>query len=551
MSFENVNLWFAKNNDGKIITINEVNEDNKHNKYYCPLCNSEVVARQGEINSWCFAHIDKSKCDGESMIHWWFKNKFLIKGDKFIIKSDVEKEYICKKVLVEQSYIVNNKEYKPDITIITETGEIVYFEMKNTNKKKVEEYLDIWMELNNVVVEVDIKTLINSEINKFIIFKALYYKSKCFNIEKNNTYYNTIGKYKEKLHENGEYEQRKKEVEKLDWLWRDVIRYKQSEVDIEYMINLIDSIENEKDREIVKEILCKPRCNDLYYNYKKYKTTDIYNEIVVLAKQYLNESYNKYIRCDGYESISILDVSDNCYFIYYIDRYDKKEILDSFKKHILEILNYEDKKEKERQWNKIKKNIENDLLQCEEISTYIREFNETHDKYNINFNVGRYMFNDNCESNDGHNFIIELKYNCVIAERYEIEIKEENYILGLYDFLLKSINNYFTNLKPISKDTLKDLDTIILNLQNRYSKTRHNIKIQGELWLENIYNISCENDVARTFYLDEKYSISNLGILEKYSRYKIMYSSQDMVEIENYIVNDISNKIRNRIYKGV
>ena len=163
--YDNVQLWFAKNEDGEILTIDEVNKNTK-DKYYSPMCGSELIPRQGEINSWCFAHIDKSKCNSESMIHFWVKNKLIEKGDKFIVTSDYEKEYICRDILVEKSYEVDGKIYKPDLTIITECGKTIYFEMNHTNKKKLEDYIDIWIGLNNIVVEVDTKTLINSQSKK-------------------------------------------------------------------------------------------------------------------------------------------------------------------------------------------------------------------------------------------------------------------------------------------------------------------------------------------------------------------------------------------------
>jgi len=268
MARSDVQLWFAKDELENIVTINEVNkEDNK--KYCCPICGSKVNPKQGKINGWHFAHFDKSKCNNESMLHWWFKNKFLVQGDKFIVKSDIEKEYICKEILVEQSYNIGDKVYNPDITIICDSGEIVYFEMENTNKKKIEEYLDIWIELSNIVVEVDIKELVNFKDDKSMTFNALYYNDKCFNVKKSNTYYNTIGKYKEELKQNGEYNKRKIDMEKLDWFWRDVIRYKQGEVDIDYMGDLIDSICG-YEKQIVYSILKKSMCSQLFKDYKTY-----------------------------------------------------------------------------------------------------------------------------------------------------------------------------------------------------------------------------------------------------------------------------------------
>lgn len=35
---ENVNLWFAMGKDENIITINEIDEVNRNDKYFCPIC---------------------------------------------------------------------------------------------------------------------------------------------------------------------------------------------------------------------------------------------------------------------------------------------------------------------------------------------------------------------------------------------------------------------------------------------------------------------------------------------------------------------------------
>jgi hypothetical protein len=45
--------------------------------------------------------------------------------------------------------------------------------MAFTNKKKVKDYLDIWLELKNIVVEVDIKQLMLKD--SIPTFKALFY----------------------------------------------------------------------------------------------------------------------------------------------------------------------------------------------------------------------------------------------------------------------------------------------------------------------------------------------------------------------------------------
>lgn len=286
MSYENVKLWFAKDEEGNIVTIDNINELNKKNVYNCPVCGSSLNPKAIESKRITphFAHIDASKCNSESQIHFWLKHKFIEKGDEFTIVSDKERNYSVKDILVEQSYDVEDKKYKPDVTILTECGNTIYFEMAFTNKKKVKDYLDIWLELKNIVVEVDIKQLMIN--GKTPIFKALFYNGKCFNVKRNDMYYNTIGKYKEEKLK-GRLENKVKErIRKLDWFWSDVLRYKKGEVNAEYLIEVVKHIEIEE-KFIVYDIVKRIKCSDvksvreyLRDEIKKYNTTHrFYNSL--------------------------------------------------------------------------------------------------------------------------------------------------------------------------------------------------------------------------------------------------------------------------------
>jgi hypothetical protein len=116
-----------------------------------------------------------------------------------------------------------------------------------------------------------------------MIFDALYYNGKCCNVKKKNTYYNTIGKYKEELSQNEEYEKRKEEVMKLDWFWRDVTRYNIGEVDIEYMGELIDSI-GTQEKHVVYSILNKSVCSDLNKAFRIYDTRNCIHTFDIAIK---------------------------------------------------------------------------------------------------------------------------------------------------------------------------------------------------------------------------------------------------------------------------
>ena len=321
MLSSNINLWFAKNTNNDIITINEIEVKNNKEKYYCPLCGSEVIpkATNSKLITAHFAHVDASKCNIESALHFWFKHKFLESGDKFRVVSDKEREYICKEILVEQSYTVGDRIYRPDVTIKTECSNVIYFEMKFSNEKKLKDYIDIWLELKNIVVEIDIKKLMSKD--KLPVFNALFYDGKCFNVKKgeDNTYYNTIGKYKEDILNSMDNvdEKLKERLQKLDWFWSDVLRYKQGEKDIDYMVDLINSINEEDDRIILVKILKNKICNNIvndYVNHKLININNYMNDIII------DDNLN-------YKVFTPDNIYDKLFFIYDVSLYYKNKLI--------------------------------------------------------------------------------------------------------------------------------------------------------------------------------------------------------------------------------
>ena len=287
-----VQLFFANNEEGNIAIIYDLKEEDRNSLFTCPVCASEVKPicidfkkKSGEYSkiSPHFSHFDSSKCDSETRIHFWTKTKFLTTGDKFTINSDVTKEYTCVEVLIEKTYSVGEKTYTSDITIITECGATIFFELNYTNKKKIKDYLEIWEQLGNIVVEVDIKTLINVSREKNYIFEALYYNGKCFDKSKNNLYNQTIGKYKEKIDEKNCSDETKKKLQNLNWFWKEVVRYKKGEADVEFLTNLIDYNDKEE-KDIIFDILSRKTCVNMYEDYMNYKARTLYK----IAKDYLD-----------------------------------------------------------------------------------------------------------------------------------------------------------------------------------------------------------------------------------------------------------------------
>ena len=361
--YNNINLWFAKNANNDIVTINEIEVKDNKEKYYCPLCGSKVIpkATKSKLITAHFAHVDASKCSSESMIHWWFKHKFLESGDKFRVVSDKEREYICKEILIEQSYTVGDRLYRPDVTIKTECGNVIYFEMKFSNEKKLKDYIDIWLELKNIVVEIDIKSLLNKD--KLPVFNALFYDDKCFNVKKNklndnDLYHNTIGKYKEYIYKNSLLDNKKQDLIKLDWLWNDIKKYKQNNIDIEDLFNLIQLIEDKNSRNIVIDILKNANCITVVNDYVEFMKNKIKNSLNFIKYEIDNAKIKYSISIPHkiydrvYSGFNITFYTENRLPVYSIRVMNENDInSDIIKKYNSELLIFNDAMNYMRQFN--------------------------------------------------------------------------------------------------------------------------------------------------------------------------------------------------------
>ncbi len=104
-------------------------------------------------------------------------------------------------------------------------------------------------------MEIDIKQMMLQD--KIPRFRVLFYDGKCFNTKQNDIYYNTIGKYKEEKFRGNVDEKLRGRMRKINWFWDDVLKYKKGEVDIEYMVNVIDAVYDMDDKKLIENILHK------------------------------------------------------------------------------------------------------------------------------------------------------------------------------------------------------------------------------------------------------------------------------------------------------
>jgi hypothetical protein len=303
LNFENIQMAVVRRSDNGVkVNISEVNEDNRYDKYECIVCGSEVipVAPDNKVVNGDsakvtphFKHAKDSKCGSESFIHFWTKTEFLKVGDKFKVITDVENEFVCNQIYFEEPIIVDGKKYIPDATIFTSCGNTIHFEFNYSNSKKIKDYLDKWEKLNQIIVEIDISTLLCVFDSTIPTFKALYYEGKCFNLNSEDSLYiRTVGEYnKISQSDRDSLNDRKSNIEKLDWLWDKIRQYKNDELTLEEIGKEIQSINTEDMRLTVVEIFSKTNCkNNVLKNYTSFMENKIQKRLKLL-----NLKYNGYL----------------------------------------------------------------------------------------------------------------------------------------------------------------------------------------------------------------------------------------------------------------
>lgn len=362
----NVNLWFARDVNNEIISILNSSNDNT---YTCPICTSKVIPKALESKQVTphFAHIDREKCSSETMLHWWFKHKFIERGDTFTIVSDEKHTYTCKDFKTEVTFNLESGVYRPDIVIETECGNEIVFEMANTNKKKVQDYIDRWIELDRIVVEVDIKSLQSEDKT----FNALYYSGKCFNFNKREIKkFNKLKEMKDKLYGTT------KDIEiikSIDWLWREVVNYHKNKENIEFLYTCYKNLNSEQ------KIIVR---NTLYHVHEIILEND-YNEYI--QKKLIASVSNRMNITEISRTFTNINKLENSYsngfYIKDVVQRDKLFIKydQNFNESVNEICEFLSKIESNESYLSHLK-LKND----KELIAYIADINET-SNYDINF----------------------------------------------------------------------------------------------------------------------------------------------------------------------
>lgn len=457
-----------RKSDGNKINISQITEENRNDSYECIVCGSEVipVAPNGKIITGenakvtpHFKHLNAENCGQESFIHFWTKTELIKIGDKFKVITDKENEYIANQIFFEKSIDIDGKKYIPDATIYTSCGNIIHFEFNHSNNKKIRDYIDRWRNLNQIIVEVNINSMMCVFEDSIPVFKALYYDGKCFNLnDEDKLYYETIGEYKLTKFDEDVLKVREKEIKKLDWLWDEIRKIKYESKDYDSIGSLVRSISSEEGRQIAINILSKVSCGgSILHNYIAFLKDKVDRRL-----KHLNLKYNGYL---------IKYETDVPYFIY--DRIFKGIIIKFY------VLDNDDPEVIYTYDYNFKDEILSDNLK-HRIDRSVRVLSSTNDLLLYIFNI--------------------LKNNHKVID-YKLHYKENtDYVDSIYieDYRNKKCilykNSYEYN---ISEDELKNIfnnyinnDIIFLNLQNKYINTPECFVIETNDFYDCIYNIS-------------------------------------------------------------
>lgn len=306
----NIQLWFAREGiDGEIVVASNASLEKE---YFCPICESKVVPKGTKDKSKVtphFAHVDKDKCNSESMVHWWFKNKLIEVGDKFRVKEKKVMTYIAKDIKVENIFTVNGVKYKPDLTIETECGKRIHFEMAYTNKKTTEDYIGVWSSLGDVVVEVEIQNLMDDV--KEVVFNAIFFDGNLRDKRKRSSYKSNVEDYIDRKFKDNRNKEEIERIKKLNWMWTDICRYKDGKLSVGDLVVSIDNVDID-DREFVCNILDKKFCQDISSDIVKYKVKQVCH---ILKDRGIDVTYNgdwmiMSISKTNYETSKVIDSSD-------------------------------------------------------------------------------------------------------------------------------------------------------------------------------------------------------------------------------------------------
>lgn len=264
-------LIVAYDGDDEFANLIHVKKADRDKDYLCPCCGGIVKPRAIDSNKEQSHYYHKTgKCTKESQLHFFCKNWLFEKGSKFYIN---DKLFEVASIEIEKSCTTPFGDYKPDITVHTTNGKIIYFEMFFTNRKTGDDYFCKWEYLGNDVVEVNIKEyMFKTDASTTPYFTYLYHDGVCYSQPyiKRDLYANTIARIKHELTRQKVLNY-KARIEQLDWFWQEIRNNTR-----ESILDIISKMEYE-DMVSCYEIIKKKQC----VSYLKDDVLNIINQNVI------------------------------------------------------------------------------------------------------------------------------------------------------------------------------------------------------------------------------------------------------------------------------
>lgn len=264
-------LIVAYDGNDEFANLIHVKKANGDNDYYCPCCGGIVKPRALDSNKEQSHYYHKTgKCTKESQLHFFCKNWLFEKGSKFCIENEL---FEVSSIEIEQLHYTPFGDYRPDITVYTASGKIIYFEIFFTNRKTGDDYFCKWDYLGNDVVEVNIKEyMFKTDITTIPSFTYLYHDGVCYSKPyiKRDLYATTIARIKKELTRQKVLNY-KARIEQLDWFWQKIRNNSK-----ESILDVVSKMEYD-DMVSCYEIMKKKQC----VSYLKDDILNIINEKVV------------------------------------------------------------------------------------------------------------------------------------------------------------------------------------------------------------------------------------------------------------------------------
>ena len=232
-------LFVAIDSCGNKILYRDAKKDER---YMCPICGGDVKLRamDSDFIQAHFYHLSEA-CSDESIAHWIYKYWLFDIDSSILIDKE---EYQVENVLIEASFDTTFGEYVPDITVHTTCGKTIFVEINFSSSKRDTDYFCKWSELENIVIEVDVKRALQSD--KFTqgdTYNVLYAEGVCRKKEyiKKDEYALKIQPLKQSWKKSDQQDYLSR-WNKLDWFWAMLRRNKLRKCSVEDVVEAFSAM---------------------------------------------------------------------------------------------------------------------------------------------------------------------------------------------------------------------------------------------------------------------------------------------------------------------